>query len=145
MRTSRARSIGAGLLVVAGAFFIGFGAPIPTAPDAAERQVLDTVRERMPGWEVERIGRSWEGGYTVVVTCAARRVDFQFVPGHGLPRTSAWVRPADEVGFETLRRVSDDHRYLVWHDEPRRTRAVACRPQFARPQVESEARVVTTD
>jgi hypothetical protein len=116
MRLNRRLRMGAGFLVLCGAFATALWLPIPTVPDAAQAQVIGSVAERLPGWRVERVRSSWEGAYTVVASCAGRQLGFQFIPGHGLPASDAWLQPSDAFARQRLTRVSDHHRYLIWFD-----------------------------
>lgn len=89
------------------------------------------VRQRLPGWSVERVERSWEGAYTVVTACVDREVGFQWVPGHGLPGRNAWIQPNDAFSRARLARVSDHRRHLVWYVTPRSPKALSCADEIA--------------
>jgi hypothetical protein len=121
------------MLAAAAAFGLALWLPIPTVPDGARGQIAETIQRRMPGWEVDRIDPSWEGAYTVVATCDDRTLDFQLVPGHGLPAGGAWLRPSDENGIRLLGRVSDHNRYLIWFGERLTTRRLSCFAELAQP------------
>lgn len=114
--------------VLAGALVV----PIPTLPDEARSAVRQYVRNRLPGWRIERIDSSWEGAYTVVATCAGLELGFQFVRGHGLPPDDAWIQPNDGYSRERLSEVSDNWRALVWYGERRRPRHISCSDELAR-------------
>jgi len=89
------------------------------------------VNERLPGWSVDRIERSWEGAFTVVTLCAGRQVGFQFVPGHGLPGQNAWIQPNDSFSRDRLRGVSDHWRHLVWYENPALMNSLSCDEEIA--------------
>jgi hypothetical protein len=126
-RRLRGLPAAAALLGAAMATFLGaLTVPIPAVPDATADQMIDTIEQRLPGWDVERIGPSWEGAYTVVTACADETVSFQLIPGHGLPEAVAWVRPGDERSHRRLVRVSDHDRYLVWFEEHPAPPQLAC-------------------
>jgi hypothetical protein len=114
------------------AFLIAYLAPIPVVPDLGRATVLGEVSDRLPGWTVQKLDPSWEGGYTVVTSCAGKQVSFQFVPGHGLPAQDAWLRPTNEYTRERLRHVSDHYRYLLWRAEPRDLDRLSCQEVLAR-------------
>ena len=77
---------------LAATFLIAFLAPVPALPDVGKADVRAEVSERLPGWTIQKLDRSWEGAYTVVTTCAGKEVSFQWVPGH-----------ADRVGHLAVR------------------------------------------
>jgi hypothetical protein len=114
------------------AFAIALIIPIPSLPDVGRAAVQTEVSERLPGWTIQRLDPSWEGGYTVVTTCAGKQVGFQFVPGHGLPAEDAWLHPSNEYARERLTVVSDHWRYLLWRADPRRPDALSCQDELAR-------------
>ncbi|MEJ7801909.1 MAG: hypothetical protein WKH68_00825 [Candidatus Limnocylindria bacterium] len=129
-RNPRLRT-GASLLALAGVFALSLSVPIPSPPDGGREAVLREVNERLPGWSVNRIERSWEGAYTVVTLCAGREVGFQFVPGHGLPAQNAWIQPNDAFSRDRLRGVSDHWRHLVWYDNPALMNTLSCDEEIA--------------
>ena len=120
------------LASLAAAFLIAYFVPIPVAPDLGRATVLGEVSDRLPGWTVQKLDHSWEGGYTVVTSCAGKQVSFQFVPGHGLPSRDAWLRPSNDYTRERLRFVSDHYRYLLWRAEPRDLDRLSCQEELAR-------------
>lgn len=140
MRSRRLLQAGAVLAAATGTFLLALWLPIPTVPDAARGEMRQTVERRMPGWEVERIGPSWEGAYTVVTSCAGRTVDFQLVPGHGLPASGAWLRPGDADGIRLLSRASDHDRYLIWFTERAYGPRLSCMEELAQPPADVEDR-----
>ena len=99
---------------------IALNIPSPSLPAVGRAAVLTLVSERLPGWTIQRLDPSWEGGYTVVTSCAGKEVAFQFVPGHGLPAEDAWLHPSNEYARQRLTVVSDHWRYLLWRADPRR-------------------------
>jgi hypothetical protein len=113
-------------------FLVAFLAPVPTLPDATRTGVEAEVSERLPGWQIQKLDRSWEGAFTVVTTCAGKEVSFQFVPGHGLPPEDAWLHPSNDFARDRLRTLSDHRRYLVWYAEPRRPDSLSCDEELAR-------------
>jgi hypothetical protein len=127
----RWRAPAAGVTLLA-AFALASVVPIPSLPDAGRRAVMAEVTDRFPGWTVQRLDPSWEGGYTVVTSCAGKEVAFQFVPGHGLPAQDAWLRPSNGYARERLRTVSDHYRYLLWRADPRDLDQLSCRDELAR-------------
>lgn len=129
-RNLRWRS-GASFLALAGAFALSLTVPIPSLPDAGRQVVIREVRERLPGWEVARIERSWEGAYTVVTGCAGREIGFHFVPGHGLPAEDAWLQPTDTYSRDRLRGISDHWRHLVWYEDPALMDTLSCHEELA--------------
>jgi hypothetical protein len=120
------------LASLAAAFLIAYFMPIPVAPDLGRATVLGEVSDRLPGWTVQKLDHSWEGGYTVVTSCAGKQVAFQFGPGHGLPAQDAWLRPSNDYTRERLRHVSDHYRYLLWRAEPRDLDRLSCQEELAR-------------
>lgn len=122
----------AGALVLTAAFAGALVMPIPTMPDEARGAVRREVRDRLPGWHIERVDPSWEGAYTVVTTCAGIEVGFQYVPGHGLPADDAWIQPNDAYARERLAPLSDHYRYLVWFSERERPDRLSCSDEMAR-------------
>lgn len=129
-RNLRWRS-GASFLALAGAFALSLTVPIPSLPDAGRQVVIREVRERLPGWEVARIERSWEGAYTVVTGCAGHEIGFHFVPGHGLPAEDAWLQPTDTYSRDRLRGISDHWRHLVWYEDPALMDTLSCHEELA--------------
>jgi len=129
-RNVRWRS-GASFLALAGAFALSLTVPIPSLPDAGRQVVIREVRERLPGWEVARIERSWEGAYTVVTECAGREIGFHFVPGHGLAAEDAWLQPTDTYSRDRLRGISDHWRHLVWYEDPALMDTLSCHEELA--------------
>lgn len=126
------RRLGAGILTLVAAFAIAMVLPMPSLPDSGRAQVRAEVVERLPGWTVERLDPSWEGAYTVVTSCAGRDISFQFVPGHGLPASDAWLRPSDGYSRTRLDGLSDHYRYLIWYAHPRDTATLSCSEELAR-------------
>ena len=120
------------LASLAAAFLVAYFAPIPAMPDVGRATVAGEVSDRLPGWTVQKLDPSWEGGYTVVTSCAGKEVAFQFVPGHGLPSEDAWLRPSNDYTRERLRHVSDHYRYLLWRAEPRDLDRLTCTEELAR-------------
>ena len=130
LRNPRLRS-GTSLLALAGILAISLSVPIPALPDRGREAVLREVNQRLPGWTVERLERSWEGAYSVVTMCAGREMGFQVVPGHGLPVGSAWLQPNDSSARDRLRGVSDHWRYLVWYADPAMVNTLSCQQEIA--------------
>lgn len=113
-------------------FAVALIIPIPSLPDVGRAGVTSEVRERLPGWTIQRLDPSWEGGYTVVTSCAGKQVGFQFVPGHGLPSEDAWLHPSNGYAWERLTAVSDHWRYLLWRADPADPEALSCQEELAR-------------
>lgn len=130
IRDSRWRT-GTSLLALAGVFALSLSIPIPSQPDSGRQAVLREVNQRLPGWTVERLERSWEGAYSVVTVCAGREMGFHFVPGHGLPVGSAWLQPNDSSTRDRLRGVSDHWRHLVWYADPAMMNSWSCHEEIA--------------
>jgi hypothetical protein len=128
--TSRAWRTGASFVALSAVLALSLTVPIPSLPDAGETAVRRVIHERLPGWTVERVNRSWEGAFTVVTVCAGRVLGFQYVPGHGLPERDAWLRPSDAYARERLTAISDDWRDLVWYDEPAMQDALSCQEEI---------------
>jgi len=140
VRNPRLRS-GTSFLALAGILVLSLNVPIPSLPDSGRQAVLREVSERLPGWTVERLERSWEGAYSVVTWCAGREMGFQFVPGHGLPVGSAWLQPTDSAARDRLRNVSDNWRYLVWYGDPAMMNTLSCHEEIAgSEQISMESR-----
>jgi hypothetical protein len=129
-RNQRLRA-GTSLLALAGVFALSLSIPIPAVPDDGRRAVMSEVKERLPGWSIERIERSWEGAFSVVTVCAGREVGFQLVPGHGLPPEDAWLQPTDAYSRDRLRDVSDHWRHLVWFEDPALMNTLSCHEELA--------------
>lgn len=128
--TSRSWRYAASLVALVAVLVLSLTVPIPSLPDEGETSVRRVVHERLPGWTVERVNRSWEGAYTVVTVCAGRVLGFQYVPGHGLPERNAWLRPNDAYARERLASTSDDWRDLVWYDDPAIVDALSCQEEL---------------
>ena len=122
---------GTSLLALAGVFALSLSVPIPAVPDGGRRAAMSEVNERLPGWSIERIERSWEGAFSIVTVCAGREIGFQLVPGHGLPPDDAWLQPNDAYSRDRLRDVSDHWRYLVWYEEPALMNTLSCHEELA--------------
>ena len=90
------------------------------------------VADRLPGWSVQRIDPTWENAYAVVTSCAGRSIDFQFVPGHGLPRDDAWIQPHSSYARARLGVTSDHHRYLLWRGHRLHPASMECAENLAR-------------
>lgn len=130
--TSTPRRLGAVAIALLAALGVALLVPIPSLPDGGRADVRAQVAERLPGWTIQRLDPSWEGAYTVVTRCAGLEVDFQFVPGHGLPSRDAWLHPSDAYARARLGDLSDSRRYLIWREDPRRVQALSCPEQLAR-------------
>lgn len=128
-------------LILAAVFGLALWAPIPTGPNTAQADVVAQVVQRFPGWRIARTNSSWEGAWTVVVSCGNRQVGFQLVPGHGLPVGDAWLHPEDRYSHARLSAISDDRTYLVWYRDAKHARSVTCREQVARPPAELKSLV----
>jgi hypothetical protein len=113
-------------------FLVAFLAPVPALPDTMRAEVRSEVNERLPGWNIQKLDRSWEGAYTIVTSCAGKEVSFQLVPGHGLPPDDAWLHPTNDFARNRLRTLSDHRRYLVWYADPRRPDSLSCDEELAR-------------
>ena len=122
----------AALLALAAAFLTALFLPIPALPDVGRAVVAKEVSSRLPGWTIERVAPSWEGGYAVVTGCAGKQVSFQFVPGHGLPSDDAWLHPSNGYALSRLTTVSDHYRYLLWRGDPRHPERLSCVEELAR-------------
>jgi hypothetical protein len=120
-------------LLLGAIFAVALWAPIPTAPNAARAEVVAQVAQRFPGWRIARAISSWEGAWSVVVSCGSRQVGFQLVPRHGLPAGDAWLHPEDRSSQARLAAISDDRTYLVWYRGARHARSLSCRTEVARP------------
>lgn len=120
------------LATLLAAFVAALLVPIPSLPDPGRATVRAEVEERLPGWRIQRLAPSWEGGYTVVTRCAGRHVGFQFVPGHGLPADDAWIQPSNDYARERLASLSDHRRYLLWRGDPIAPASLSCRQELAR-------------
>lgn len=120
-------------LLLAVVFGVALWAPIPTGPNAARADVMAQVEQRFPGWRIARASSSWEGAWSVVVSCGTRQVGFQLVPGHGLPAGDAWLHPEDRYSHARLATISDDRTYLVWYRDAKHAPSLLCRDQVARP------------
>ncbi len=132
-RVARTRwRAGAILATLVGVFLTALVIPIPSLPDVGRAAVHAEVKQRLPGWTIQRLDPSWEGAYTVVTSCAGKHVGFQFVPGHGLPAEDAWLRPSNEYARDRLESVSDHRRYLLWRAEPRFPDRLSCQEELAR-------------
>ncbi len=130
LRDSRWRT-GSSFLALAGVLAFSLSVPIPSVPDTGRQIVMREISERLPGWKVERLERSWEGAYTVVTWCAGREMGFQFVPGHGLRVGDAWLQPNDSFARDRLRSLSDHWRHLVWYREPALMNTLSCHEEIA--------------
>lgn len=128
----RTRNVILALGALVAAFALMLVIPIPSLPDAGRAIVEERVEARLPGWTVQRLDPSWEGGYTVVTSCAGLQLDFQYVPGHGLPADDAWLHPANAHAREWLDSLSDHWRYLLWRAEPERAETMSCAEELAR-------------
>jgi hypothetical protein len=123
----------------AGASFLALGAvlalsltmPVPAVPYDGVARVRSLVQDRLPGWTVERVTRTWEGAFSVVTLCAGREIGFQYVPGHGLPPDDAWLQPSDPFSRERLAAVSDHWRHLVWYHDPAMKATLSCAEEIA--------------
>ncbi|HET7646388.1 MAG TPA: hypothetical protein VFM03_07875 [Candidatus Limnocylindria bacterium] len=131
-RLRRRRRLLVAPIALLGALAVALTAPMPSVPDDGLTTVRAEVADRLPGWRVDRLEPSWEGGYTVVTSCAGLELDFQLVPGHGLPAEDAWVQPSDAYARSRLRAVSDHWRYLVWYRDPVHPRSLSCSEELAR-------------
>jgi hypothetical protein len=124
-----------GALVIASlaaTFVVALTVPIPTLPDAGRAGVQAEVGDRLPGWSVLRIDPTWENAYAVVTSCAGREIDFQFVPGHGLPREDAWIQPHSSYARARLGATSDHARYLLWRGQRVHPASMECTVNLAR-------------
>ena len=124
--------VGAGLTAMLAAMAFASVVPIPTVPDGGRVAVRAEVADRLPGWTIQRLEPSWEGAYTVVTRCAGLELDFQYVPGHGLPSEDAWLHPSDAYARERLGELSDHRRHLIWRQDPARVRSLSCADELAR-------------
>jgi hypothetical protein len=124
--------VGAGLIALVGAMTIGLVIPIPSLPDVGRAAVIEEVNDRLPGWTIHRIQPSWEGAYTVVTRCAGLELDFQYVPGHGLPSNDAWLHPSDAYARQRLTELSDHWRHLIWRADHDRAERLSCADELAR-------------
>jgi hypothetical protein len=123
-------------------FALALWAPIPTAPNTARAEVMAQVAQRFPGWRIMRTTSSWEGAWSVVVSCGSQQVGFQLVPGHGLRGGDAWLHPQDPYSQARLTSISDDKTYLVWYRYPRHTRSVSCDTELPPPQAHGRKQIL---
>ena len=130
LRDSRWRT-GTSMLALAGVFALSLSVPVPSLPDDGRQAVMREVSERLPGWTIERLERSWEGAYSVVTWCAGREVGFQLVPGHGLAAGDAWLQPNDSFARDRLRGLSDHWRYLIWFRDQALINTLSCHEEIA--------------
>ena len=122
---------GASFVALAGVLALSLTVPIPSLPDEGEASVVRIVRERLPGWTVQDVERSWEGAFAVVTTCADREMGFQYRPGNGLSRDAAWLHPRDGYARERLASISDHWRHLVWYGDPAIVPTLSCEEELA--------------
>lgn len=122
----------AAIALLLGVFASALLVPMPVTPNETRAEVIASVEDRLPGWNIVRTRSSWEGAWTVVAACGASHVGFQWVPGHGLGPGDAWLHPEDRYSRDRLASISDDRRFLVWFSEPARPRALTCRQELAR-------------
>ena len=122
---------GASFVALAGVLAFSLTVPIPSLPDEGEASVVRIVRERLPGWTVEHVDRSWEGAFAVVTSCADRELGFQYRPGHGLSPDDAWLNPSDTYTRERLASTSDHWRHLIWYADPAIMITLSCREELA--------------
>jgi hypothetical protein len=124
----------AALALLALAFVAALVVPLPVANNEARAEVMASVEERLPGWQIERAQSSWEGAWSVVATCGTLQLGFQLVPGHGLRPGDAWLHPEDGYTRQRLGSISDSWRSLVWLASPigSRTKSLSCRHEMAR-------------
>jgi hypothetical protein len=120
------------LATLVATFSLALLVPMPAVPDSGRATVRAEVHDRLPGWTIQRVDPSWEGAYTVVTSCAGRRISFQFVPGHGLPPEAAWIHPSNGFARERLHAVSDRLSYLVWLPGRVRQPELSCDQELAR-------------
>jgi hypothetical protein len=120
---------GASFVALAGVLALSLTVPIPSLPDEAEASVVRVVHERLPGWTVEHVDRSWEGAFVVVTACADREMGFQLRPG--MAPVSAWLHPSDTFTRERLASVSDHWRHLVWYGDPAIAATLSCEEELA--------------
>lgn len=125
------RRAGLAFASLAAVFLVALAAPIPAVPDAGRAAVRAEVRDRLPGWTVNRLDPSWEGAYTVVTSCAGRDISFQFVPGHGLPMDDAWIQPTNRYARARLAVTSDHRNYLLWREGELDPSRLACVEEVA--------------
>jgi hypothetical protein len=128
---TRTYRTGASFVALAGVLALSLTVPIPSLPDDATASVTRVVHERLPGWTVERVERSWEGAFTVVTTCADRQIGFQYRPAPGPGRGSAWLQPDDPYARQRLATISDHWRHLVWYRDPAIVDSLSCRDELA--------------
>ena len=131
-RSRRRIPLPAALVTLLALFAVALLAPIPVVPNAARAQVVSTVSDRLPGWEIVRTRSSWEGAWTVVAACGPLQLGFQLVPGHGLSPGDAWLHPDDEYARDRLASISDDGRFIVWFRDSARPKALSCGHELAR-------------
>lgn len=129
MSRNRTFRTGASFVALAGVLALSLTVPIPSLPDLGEASVVRVVRERLPGWTVEHIDRSWEGAFVVVTACADREMGFQIRPE--LSPDSAWLHPSDAFTRERLASVSDHWRHLVWYGDPAIAPTLSCEEELA--------------
>ena len=122
----------AAIALLLAVFGVALLAPIPTMPNTARAEVVASVEHLLPGWSIVKTRSSWEGAWTVVASCGALQLGFQWVPGHGLSPGDAWLHPEDEYARKRLATISDDYRYLVWFRDPLRPRTLSCAQELAR-------------
>lgn len=123
--TRRARGLLAVVALMA-VFLVAWAAPIPALGDAPHAAVTALVQEHLPGWQIESIAGSWEGGTTIALRCGDHRIGVQLVPGHGLPAGDLWLQPSDDLSASLLARVSDYDGYLIWLSQPFVPKTLAC-------------------
>ncbi|MGH2392976.1 MAG: hypothetical protein ACRDGH_05705 [Candidatus Limnocylindria bacterium] len=128
---TRAFRTGTSFVALAGVLALSLTAPIPSFPDDARTSVMGVVHERLPGWTIERVDRTWEGAFTVVTTCADRQIGFQYRPGHGMSPQDAWLQPDDPYARQRLATISDHWRHLVWYSEPAIVDSLSCQEELA--------------
>lgn len=123
---SRLRRIVAGSPFLAAALAAGLLFPTPEARNEKLAEVIDTVRERLPGWRVIKATEAWESGWAIVATCGRERLGFQWIPDHGLPIGDAWIQPTDPQSRGRLFWITDHPPYLLWRQQPVEPRTLGC-------------------
>lgn len=129
MSRSRTFRTGASFVALAGVLAVSLTVPIPSLPDEGEASVVRVLHERLPGWTVEHIDRSWENAFVVVAACADRELGFQLRPG--LAPDSGWLNPSDTFTRERLASISDHWRHLVWYGDPAIAATLSCEEELA--------------
>jgi hypothetical protein len=113
------------------ALLVGFG--VGTAVARHTPTIPQQIAAHFPGWQINT-REEYEQVWPVVATCGWRKLSFDYIVGHGMPKQQAQVKSHDDPTAILIQQISTrgdfgwgHFDYFLHYDRPQ----VICRPDWS--------------